>query len=629
MKMLDFHRMGFMGRGKMLERLSRSALVLACAGIAVLARESGAVLPEGPGAPSAGALSDGFDPAGWTTNETYAPIGDLSAKKGGALRLGWTAFPASLRVFGPGSDDRVAAEVSPLVYEPLIELHPKTLEVVGRLATHWKVSPDGRTFAFHIDPRARWADGTPVTAQDVVATWEFRSKADLRDPGSSLTWASSFERPAAAGPGIVEVRATRIGWRLFAEFGSAPVLQAKELSGLDGERYLAEYDGKLLTGSGPYELAAGGLIPGASLTLSRRPGYWGNGERFGAGLYNFDQVSWTGVADGEAALQSLLDDKLDFLSVEDPRLWGRSEAKIRKGWIQKREIRTQGPRRLAGVVFNMRTPPFEDRNVRRAFALLWDRDRTTDRLFSDGYYKPLDSYFPGTSWTSSETPKALLQPKNAAKALAYAGWADEGGRLVKGGRQLEADLDYADPAWTQALESLRDDVEKAGFRLNLRLNDRATLTRKAGERAFTALLREWSVPFYPAPERLWDSRLADLPYSANVPGLKNSRVDVLMRQYDEASDREGRREAVAELDGALARTFPCALGWFKSSDRLLYWDKLGHPVSYLPRTGGPADIARIWWADPEKAAALETAVRKNKKLPLGPVLQDPWAGYAD
>src|SRR5262249_44290873 len=113
----------------------------------------------------------GFKGDGWETNTNFELIGDPHAIKGGVYRETQPDFPTTLRTSGPESNYQLNNMISGMVYEQLLYLHPATNDYIPGLASHWKISPDKMTYWFRIDPNARWSDGQPVVADDVVATW--------------------------------------------------------------------------------------------------------------------------------------------------------------------------------------------------------------------------------------------------------------------------------------------------------------------------------------------------------------------------------------------------------------------------------------------------------------------------
>jgi ABC-type transport system substrate-binding protein len=113
----------------------------------------------------------GFTGQGWQTNTTFGVIGDSRAVNGGTFRQHIRDFPGTLRIRGPEANTTLNSMIAGIVYESLLSLHPTTLDYIPALATHWQISPDRLTYRFRIDPNARWSDGQPVVADDVVATW--------------------------------------------------------------------------------------------------------------------------------------------------------------------------------------------------------------------------------------------------------------------------------------------------------------------------------------------------------------------------------------------------------------------------------------------------------------------------
>ncbi len=578
-------------------------------------------------APGLSAAEQEFNPAGWETNSNYPAIGSPEAKKGGTFRSYWPGFPRTLRALGPDSDLAAIREVQGLVYEPLVNLHPGTLEYMPGLADYWKLSGDKRKFYFHLNPKARWADGTPVTAEDIVATWDFRARADIKDPSSLSLWVENFERPAAESREIVSVRTKKLHWRLFLDFGGMSIYPAKELKGLTGEKYLEDYNWKMPMGSGPYELKAEGIKKERSVTLTRRGDYWAEAEWRNTGLNNFDRLSWEAVPDEKPAFEKFKKGELDYYRVASARSWFEDcdFDKIQKGWILKRRIFNEAPRDFSGFALNMRKPPFDDDNVRKAFAYLLDREKLIDKFFSREY-DLLDSYFPGGGWENPWNPKIRYNPLLAQRLLERAGWItrNKDGWLVKNGKIFELAFEYGDPGMAGIYKVLREDAEKAGIKLNLKQTDPAALLKKVGERDFALYFQSREALLFPDPASAWTAELADTLNTGNLTGFKSQEVDALCEKYGAAFDREERKRIIREIDGIIFGGHPYALAWSSNSSRILYYNKFGHPKEYFSRTGGDGDMKTLWWIDPEAEKALEDAMAGDIGLPAGETVQKPW-----
>src|SRR5678816_4597776 len=211
----------------------------------------------------------GFKGEGWETNTSFDLIGDPRAVKGGALREYVLDFPGTLRIEGPESNTALNYMIGPMVYESLLTIHPTTLAYIPVLATHWQISADKATYRFRINPNARWSDGEPVTASDVVATWVLKMDKGLQDPSNQMTF-GKFEKPVAESKYILSVKTKVLNWRNFLYFAGMSIFPAHVLQHVDGAAYLKDYNFKLLPGSGPYKVEESDIVKGKSVSVRRR-----------------------------------------------------------------------------------------------------------------------------------------------------------------------------------------------------------------------------------------------------------------------------------------------------------------------------------------------------------------------
>lgn len=191
--------------------------------------------------------------------QTYVPtpeelpfFGDPRAKTGGRIRIAVPRFPLTFRPYGQHSNYVENSLIASLVYETLLGTHPVTREFIPALASHWKILPDRKTFLYRIDPNARFSDGRPVTAEDVVATWRLVMDETILEPSLQLVF-GKFEEPRALSKYLVEVRSKTLNWRNFLYFSAAlPILPAHVIGNLTGKEFLERFQYELPPGSGEY-----------------------------------------------------------------------------------------------------------------------------------------------------------------------------------------------------------------------------------------------------------------------------------------------------------------------------------------------------------------------------------------
>ena len=159
-------------------------------------------------------------------------------------------------------------------------------------------SPDKMTYWFRLDPRARWSDGQPVVADDVVASWSFYMDKGLNDPPLPLMF-GKFEKPVAESKYIVRVKANKNSWRNFLYFSNSMyIFPAHILKSLDGATFIKDYNYKLFPGSGQYITGeTGDVEKGKFVRLRRRKDYWAENDRRNIGTGNFDELRTIVVRD--------------------------------------------------------------------------------------------------------------------------------------------------------------------------------------------------------------------------------------------------------------------------------------------------------------------------------------------
>ncbi|HVY63988.1 MAG TPA: extracellular solute-binding protein [Gammaproteobacteria bacterium] len=572
----------------------------------------------------------GFTGEGWDTNTDYDLIGDPRAVKGGTLRQFVMSFPSTLRMEGPESNSALNGMIGGMVYEGLLTIHPTTLKYMPVLATHWQISADRGTYRFRINPNARWSDGEPVTADDVVASWDLRMDKGLQDPTNELIY-GKFERPVAESKYIVSVKSKVQNWRNFLYFATMSIYPAHVLKSVDGAKYLADYNFKLLPGTGPYRVDEADVQKGKSVTIRRRMDYWAADVRRSVGLNNFDEIRETVVRDQSLAFEQFKKGDLDTYYVNISREWIEelNFDKVKRGLIQKRKIFNDSPSGFSGIAFNTRKAPFSDIRVRKALTLLQDRDELIAKLFFNEYV-PLNSYFAGGIYENPDNPKNKYDPQAALQLLAEAGWKDrdEQGRLVKNGQPLTLEVIYSDQSSERYLTVYQQALSKVGIGLNLRLVTPETDFKLMMERNFDMVNAAWTGLLFPNPESAFASSLADVPNNVNITGFKDPRVDELLKRYDVEYDPQKRASIIREIDGILANSYQYILAWDAPFSRIAYWDKFGHPEGYFTRIGDQSDIPSLWWIDPQKDAALRRARGDDGvNLPVGETEVRYWQDY--
>ena len=560
----------------------------------------------------------GFTGKGWETNTTFDFIGDPHAIKGGLIHMVAGDFPSTIRPEGPNitTFNRM---VSGLVYETLLGMHPTSLDYIPALASHWQISADKTTYRFRINPNARWADGQPVTANDVVASWSLWMDKGMSDPMLNLTYAK-FEKPVAESKYIVRVKTLKPNWRNFLYFSNGmEILPAHILKTLDGASFVRDYNYKMVPGSGPYAVSEQDVDKGKTIRIRRRNDYWADKQRRNIGANNFDEIRVVVVRDRTLEFEMFKKGDLDFYYVNRAQMWAEdlNFDAVNRGLIQKVRIWNHSPQGMQGMAMNTRRPPFDDIRIRKALGLLFNREQIIQKLMY-GDYKPSNSIYPGSMWENPADDKTEYDPQQALQLLAQAGYnsRDAQGHLMRNGTPLTLELVNPQKDYERYLTVYQEDLRKVGITLNLRLLTFETLVKLIDDRQFGMLSIGYSADLFPNPETQLLSSLADQNNTNNTTGFKNRRVDELIAQYDTAYDIPQRVKILQEIDKLFTDAHHWLFEWYAPYMRVVYWNKFGYPKGHFTRIGDYTDIIGFWWFDPVKTQKLEQA-KRNPSMNFG------------
>ena len=551
------------------------------------------------------------------------------APKGGELRLaGLGGFDSFNPFIIKGNPD----DGSTRIYDTLLASSAdEPFSEYGLIAETVETPADRSWVAFTLRPQARWHDGTPITVDDVI--WTFDTLRSKGQPYYRAYYAG------VAGAEKVGERTVKFTFKpgenreLPLILGQLPVLPKHYWQGRD-------FDATTLDpplGSGPYKIGA--FEAGRFSTYQRVPDYWGKDLPVNRGRDNFDTVRYDYYRDMTVQLEALKAGAYDFRSEFSSKDWATAYdiPAVRDGQLIKNEVKHSRPAGMQGYAFNLRRPLFQDRRVRQAIGFAFDFQWANRTLFY-GQYTRSRSYFDNSELAANGTPMgaelAALEPfrgrvpeevftteyqppatdgsgnmrdnlRQAAELLKAAGWKIDPAtkQLVDAqGRPFAFEILLVDPAYERVTLPFVKNLERLGITASVRTVDTSQYKKRLDDFDYDVMMMTWRQSQSPGNEQrsFWGSAAADQPGGMNVIGLKDPVVDGLVDQLIAAPDRAALVARAHALDRVLQWGFYVVPNWYIAYDRLTYWDKFGMPA-VVPAQGAQLDT---WWIDPAKAAAL-------------------------
>ena len=502
----------------------------------------------------------------------------------------------------------------------------------GHLARTIEIPADRMWVAFDIRPEARFADGTPVTAEDVA--WTYKTLLAHGRPSYRVAFADVASVEVTGPLRVVFHFKSNENRELPLLVGSLPVLPEHWWKTRDFTKPLTEAP----MGSGPYKVTKFEL--GRSITYTRRQHWWAEKLPTGIGFDNFGEVRIEYYRDPTVAFEAFKAGRVDWRQENIARQWATAYdfPAAKQGLVRKDAIPYRLPLGLQGFAFNTRRPQFSDPRVREAIGLALDFQWMNKALFY-GAYQRTTSYFGGTDEEATGLPgpdelklldpfRASLPPdlftkpftlpvtsgagynraglRRALGLLGQAGWRVKQRKLVNAqGQQMAFTILLNDPSLERVTLPYQQQLEKLGMAVQVRTVDPAQYERLLDGFDFDLTMIVYPGSDLPGTELRdeFSCEAAKIKGSNNLPGVCSTAADALIGDAIAADTRPKLAAAGRALDRVLLWGWYMVPAWHSSVFDIASWDRFGHPAAKV-RDGFVLDS---WWIDPAKAARVDRA----------------------
>jgi len=513
------------------------------------------------------------------------------------------------------------------LYDSLMEQsYDEAFSMYGLLAETIEYDSDDRSWvAFNLNPKAEWADGKPVTPDDII--WSFNNFMKHGSPFFKAYYGDVTK--------VKKTSDTRVKFTFKDDDNAELPLILSQMSILPKHYWEAEgndFTKTTLTpplGSGPYTIDK--IDAGRSITYKRNPDYWGKDLPINRGKFNFDFIKYDYYKDSNVALEAFFANEYDYRIENTAKLWetAYNAPAVKKGDVIKAELQHKRPQGMQGFVFNTRRSMFADKNVRAAISEAFDFE-WSNKQFAYGGYKRSNSYFENSELAARDgapTGRVLeiLEPykdqlpadvfttrfkapvtdgsgnprrnlRKAMKLLDAAGYkvGDDGIRVNEAGERLKFEIIDSNPLFERWVLPFISNLKKIGVEANFRTLDPAQYQNRMNEYDFDMTITSIGQSSSPGNEQrdFWNSTKADTVGGRNYMGIKNPVVDALVEKLITADTRDELVAYTRALDRVLLAGHYVIPHWHIDYWRIAYWKKLGKPDTLSDLT--PA-IVDTWW----------------------------------
>ena len=541
------------------------------------------------------------------------------APKRGQVRL--AAVGSTFDSLNPFIIKGVPAQGAAMPFETLLTSSAdEAFTEYGLIAQSLEVPADRSWVVFNLNPAARWQDGQPITADDVL--FSFQTLKTKGQPQYRFYY-QAVDKAEKLGPLKVKFSFKAGDNReLPLIMGQLPILPQHYWQNRDFEKTTLEPP----LGSGPYRITR--FEPGRYVELERVKDYWGANLPVRKGENNFDKIRYDYYRDSVVALEAFKAGEFDWRSENSAKMWATgygdwSAPAAGKGF--QKSFPNQRPTGMQGFVFNLRRPLFQDPKIRQALAYAFDFEWSNKTLFY-GQYQRTNSYFDNSELAAASLPlpdelKILTPLKDqipaevfttvyrapatdgsgntrpnlriAMKMLEDAGWRVQDGKLVKDGRPFTFEILLDQAIWERISLPFVRNLARLGIEAKVRTIDTAQYKRRMDSFDFDLVVGLWPASQSPGNEQrgFWGSEAADEVGGDNLGGIKNPAIDSLIESLVAAPDRQALITRTRALDRVLLWNHYVIPHWHLGVDRIAYWDKFGIPDT-IPAQG---TSLMNWW----------------------------------
>ena len=508
------------------------------------------------------------------------------------------------------------------------------------LATSATFDPKKTSYViFNLNPKARFSDGSAVTAEDVKFSFDaYQTKSN---PGLQMYLADLAKTEVLSKHQVKMSFKSDNNAEMPLILSQLPIYSKKDWAKKDFTRISMQP----ILGSGPYVLDR--IDAGRSLSYKRNPNYWAKDLPVNKGRYNFDRLKYVYYRNLDIAFEGFKSGQYTLHEEYTARKWvtAYNFPAVKDGMVVKYRFKHNNPIATQSFVFNIRRNPFQDIRLRQALTYAYDFEWQNKALFY-GQYMRLQSYFANSELEAKGTPSAeemaVLKPvlakldpiqragvlKNwkypvsdasgfnrnnlltARQLLLNAGYQYKNGNLLdKKGKPIQIEFLIHQDGLQRTLMPFVRNMKRLGIQVNIRQVDVPQYIERMRSKDFDMTTSVMPQSLSPGNEQaqFWGSASADQPGNYNYAGIKNPAIDAMIEQVIRAPDRPALVTRTRALDRMLRAGYYQIPTYGKGENWLAYWNMYKQPA-VKPKLSTGIDY---WWSDAKQAQKVAQYLRKQ------------------
>ncbi len=565
----------------------------------------------------------------WENGMDLPELGSPNAKKGGELNGGMADYPRTFRHLGPDANHSFRFYLLDLDVQ-FTYRHPNEEGYFPGIVNEWAIVPDERTVYLKIDPDARWSDGEPITADDVMFSFYFRQSKDNQAPFYNNFYLEQYEKVTKYDDRTFAITVAQKKPD-FYKYALELTTEPEHFYQGFGPGFPQTYQWRVRPTAGAYSIDESSIKKGRSLSLNKVPNWWAADKKYFKHRYNFDRINLTVVRDPEKSFETFKKGEFDIARLNLAAYWyeklGNDNPLVADGYIHKANFFNDIPQAGLGLWLNSTKPLLDNIDIRKGIAHASNWELVIDKFFR-GMWAKENSTSTGFGELTHPTLKSReFSVEKAGEHFAKAGFKKRGpdGILVNdAGKKLSFTVSTGSKTLGDVLTILQQEARKAGLEFKIEILDSTAGWKKVQEKKHEIQLTGFSfsvTEIYPEYWQCWhgdNARNDDGSIKVqtnNYTLINDPELNEKIIRYRTSESHEEKVKLAHELEEMIHESAVYVYGVYLPSYRTGYWRWIQWPEGFHVKRSELARDFMLHWVDEDVKKETLEAMKAKKKFP--------------
>lgn len=564
----------------------------------------------------------------WEDGSEQKVYSSPNAKKGGMFKYYIQSFPLTLRTVGPDANGSFRSYILDNQL-PLTDFHPNTKNIIPLIAEKWAYGNDNKTIYFKINPKAKWSDGKPITADDFVFSLEYFRSKHLVAPWYNDYYTKEVKEVIKYDKLTIAIVGANPKSERELHYQYSIVPTPKHFYKKIEKNFIKKYNWKIVPNTGAYQISE--VKKGKYVMFKRKKNWWGESSRFLKNRFNVDKVKISVIRNPDIAYEHFRKGKIDHFRVTEPDYWHKKAVGpiYDNGYATKIWFYNDRPRPVWGIYMNQDVELLKDKNIRLGLQHSFNFKKVLRTVLRGDFERMNANTIGAGVYDNKKITARPFDLKLADKYFTKAGWGKRGtdGIRVKNGKRLSITMTHGRPPHADRIVVFKEEAKKAGVEIKIKQLDGAASFKAMLEKQHELAYTGWGATDFPQYWGQWHSQFAHKKQTNNFSNTDDKKLDEYIDGYKTILDEKEKSGFAHKIQQRIYDNAAFIPMWLTPYIREAYWNWMKLPK--VPGTKNSrsflfdpfhATFGGLFWIDKDEKKSVLAAKKSKKKLKANTII---------